>query len=156
MDGPQQHLLVFVSRRDAKTRCLSRRQEERLLHLLRDALSEAKSDWAIAVYSDLNLPPVTEAVRLFALASIVVGVHGAALSNVLFCRGGASLVEVTMRRAFGFPLGFRDYAHLAAAIGLRYWAVPLELDYSARVELPVPLLVRTAVLAAREMARQAE
>ena len=81
----------------------------------------------------------------------MIGVHGAALSNVVFSRSGAALIEVTMRRAFGYPVGFRDYAHLAAAMGLQYWAVPLDLVYSAQVELPVELLVQTVVRATEDM-----
>eukprot|EP00936_MAST-01D_sp_MAST-1D-sp1_P000341 g341.t1 len=99
--------------------------------------------------------PVLEQVRIFGEADIVVGVHGAALSNVVFSRSGAALVEVTMRRAFGYPVGFRDYAHLAAAMGLRYWAVPLNLVYSAQVELPVQLLVQTILCATYDVAGMA-
>ena len=69
---------------------------------------------------------------------MVFGVHGAALANALFCRDGAALVELTMRRrAYAFPTGFRDYAHLAAAMGLEYWPLPTDLEYARRVQLPV-------------------
>ena len=43
----------------------------------------------------------------------------------------------------------------AAAMGLRYWAVPLNLVYSAQVELPVQLLVQTVLCATDDVAGMA-
>ena len=79
------------------------------------------------------------ALGLFRNAAVVVGVHGAGLSNALFCRRGAALIELGFERQA--PAGAAEpddgdhsegvrwrrfggskphFAHLAAAAGLRY------------------------------------
>ena len=111
--------------------------EKAMLDDLRVVLSAAHSTAVEVVSFHGRETPFAEAVQVFGSADVVLGVHGAALSNAVFCRSGTALVEVTMRRGFGFPIGFRDYAHLAAALDLSYYAIPLDLDYSAKVQLPV-------------------
>ena len=59
---------------------------------------------------------LVEAAALFARSAVVVGVHGAALANVLFCVPGAALVELPMKEPC-----FRDYAHASMALGLQYF-----------------------------------
>ena len=122
--------------------------EKAMLDDLRVALSAAHSTAVEVVSFHGRETPFAEAVQVFGSADVVLGVHGAALSNAVFCRSGTALVEVTMRRGFGFPIGFRDYAHLAAALDLSYYAIPLDLDYSAKVQLPVKHIVDTVVVAA--------
>ena len=39
---------------------------------------------------------VVEQARIFSAAKIIVGIHGAALANVLFCQKGATLIEIFM------------------------------------------------------------
>ncbi|KAF4678082.1 hypothetical protein FOL47_005361 [Perkinsus chesapeaki] len=56
-----------------------------------------------------------EAVELFSRAAVVVGVHGAGLSNILFCRKGTAVIEL----GFATPLSWH-YMYLAEALGLRY------------------------------------
>ena len=57
-----------------------------------------------------------QAVARFSNARIVLGVHGAGLSNCVFSRVGTHLVEIGIGRV---PVAI-CYAHLAAAMGLRY------------------------------------
>ena len=79
-----------------------------------------------------------EAAAAFGAADVVVGVHGAALSNLVFCRQAAlnasaanvsavvvpaapppvALVEIALLE----PM-YRHFVHLAAALGVEYWAV---------------------------------
>ena len=83
-----------------------------------------------------NERTLRDAVRIFGAADVVVGVHGAALSNVVFCRQQqqeqhqqgsnataappppVALVEIALLE----PM-YRHFVHLAAALGLEYWAV---------------------------------
>ncbi|KAF4743343.1 hypothetical protein FOZ63_032267, partial [Perkinsus olseni] len=62
-----------------------------------------------------------EAVALFSRAAVVVGVHGAGLSNILFCKEGAAVVEL----GFANPLVWH-YMYIAEALGLRYERVLLD------------------------------
>lgn len=59
-------------------------------------------------------------ISLFGDVAVVVGVHGASLSNALFAAPGAPLVEVTLPEPFQPPPLFSD---LAAAMSLHYWPV---------------------------------
>eukprot|EP00300_Choanocystis_sp_HF-7_P012399 c17872_g1_i2.p1 GENE.c17872_g1_i2~~c17872_g1_i2.p1 ORF type:complete len:477 (+),score=84.65 c17872_g1_i2:933-2363(+) len=65
--------------------------------------------------------PNSDAIRLFARADAVVGVHGGALANAVVCREGALLLELAFRSPY-----VRHYAHLAQALNLRYSPVWLE------------------------------
>jgi capsular polysaccharide biosynthesis protein len=52
---------------------------------------------------------------LFAGASVIVAPHGAALANIVFCKPGTRVVEISTRA------GYRDwYWQLAAVAGLSY------------------------------------
>ena len=62
--------------------------------------------------------------RLYRRALVVVGVHGAALSNAIFCRPGTGVVELS----HALPAIGRPYASLAAALGLEYHSVGLLPD----------------------------
>ncbi|KAF4758106.1 hypothetical protein FOZ63_033394 [Perkinsus olseni] len=62
-----------------------------------------------------------EAVALFSRAAVVVGVHGAGLSNILFCKEGAAVVEL----GFANPLVWH-YMYIAKALELRYERVLLD------------------------------
>merc|ERR1712086_974009 len=59
-------------------------------------------------------------VAAFAKARAVVGVHGGALANILFCPSDAVVFEI------GFSTPFAGhYRHLAAALGLKMVLLPL-------------------------------
>jgi hypothetical protein len=62
---------------------------------------------------DLSL---SAALRLFMMADVVLGVHGAALANTLFSPPTTSVVEVALHQG-----SCRQYAALGAAMGLDYW-----------------------------------
>ena len=66
---------------------------------------------------------VADAVALFARAAAVVGVHGGALANVVFCAPSTAVVEIAPRSVQSW-----HYAHAAAALDLRYTRVHLEPD----------------------------
>ena len=101
--------------------------------------------------------------RLFHGAKVVLGVHGAAFSNIMFCKPNrTSIVEITFFDGYEFPVGkstnlspffstnldspflagFRDYAHLAHAFELLYRPFPLaNLSYSGSGYVPVDSIV---------------
>ena len=79
-----------------------------------------------ACFNLFSLPEaclIADTIELFARARIVVGVHGGALSNVLFCPKGALLVELTVDSPYT-----RHYEHAAVALGLEYVGIPLVRD----------------------------
>ena len=83
-----------------------------------------------------------DTVELFGTAALVVGVHGAGLANSLFCVKNAALLELSLPEP-----EFREYEHLAAALGLRYAASPLPpSNFEARA-WPKPSAVAAAAAA---------
>lgn len=59
--------------------------------------------------------PIDEQVRQFARAKVVIGNHGAALSNLMFCPTGAQVLEIQ-------PVTFPCFSNLAKRLGLKYRA----------------------------------
>ena len=76
--------------------------------------------------------------RLFNSASLIVGVHGAGLSNALFARAGTVLIEAV---GFGNPLCYMD---LAFTLGLEYHRIS---DYQVYNDVPKFAQTLGAVLA---------
>jgi hypothetical protein len=58
---------------------------------------------------------------MFAAADIVVGVHGAGLANILFCKPAAFVIELAVPQQHN-----HYYAYLAAAMQLRYRSLRLK------------------------------
>lgn len=66
-------------------------------------------------------------VALFAEASIVLGPHGAGLTNAAFCDPGSTLIEVrALNRASQSPSRNETYRRLAACCGLHYGCLMFE------------------------------
>jgi capsular polysaccharide biosynthesis protein len=59
-----------------------------------------------------------EQANLFAGASVIVAPHGAALANIVFCKPGTRVVEISTRAGYG-----DCYWQLAAVAGLSYEAM---------------------------------
>ena len=84
----------------------------------------------VTVGNDLS---VRDQVGAFAGAAVVVSVHGAQLTNLVWMRTGSAVVEVLVRTpirsnatrftGFAWPGLYikADYANLARAFSLRYW-----------------------------------
>eukprot|EP00899_Mesostigma_viride_P006057 jgi/Mesvir1/15452/Mv06632-RA.1 len=62
---------------------------------------------------------VRQQLRLFQDASLVIGVHGAGLANMVVCQEGTPIVELPR-----LPMHGNYFAHMAAALGLDYWVSP--------------------------------
>lgn len=102
---------IYISRAGASRRRLA--NEEELLPVLeRYGISCLRLE-------DLSFP---DQVRLFSGARLIVGLHGAGLTNAMWMSPGTAMLE----------LRFRGDAHnncyfsLAAALDLDYWYVPVE------------------------------
>jgi hypothetical protein len=74
---------------------------------------------------------------LFSGASVVIGVHGAGLANIVFARPGTAVLELTMH-----SVNMRMYAYAAAALDLDYRTIGMlpTSDYWSSVRMPVPEL----------------
>ena len=80
------------------------------------------------VYDDTDIPSYVDTQLLFKRAILVVGGHGAGLSNIAFCQPGTIVVEVqcdTVARPC--------FRNLAGKIGLRFVSLMSQLSTSGRV-----------------------
>lgn len=104
--------VVWVSRRGSRDR--------RILNEA-DVVQELRSrlDLDVVVWSGRE--GMQRAAELFGSAAVVVGSHGAGLSNMMLCQK-CSVVELSVKSA-----QMRYFAHLAAALGFEYEAL-LTLD----------------------------
>jgi hypothetical protein len=98
---------IFVSRAGASWRKLLNENE------VRDRLRELSFE--VVDFGKLSF---AEQIEVSAHASILVGVHGAGLTNMLFARPGLQVVEI---EETGFPNP--DYYLLASCLGHDYWLV---------------------------------
>jgi hypothetical protein len=74
---------IYVSRRDAKTRRLT--NESELIDLL--------MRYGFVVIEPGRMS-VTQQVRAFAEADVIIGLHGAGLANIVFCQKGTTVIEI--------------------------------------------------------------
>jgi capsular polysaccharide biosynthesis protein len=63
----------------------------------------------------LETLPVREQLEAFAAAAVVVGVHGAGLTNLVACRPGATVLELLPGEG-----PFNHYFLMASVLGLRH------------------------------------
>lgn len=84
------------------------------------------------IFKDNPLPPVEEARRQFNRAAIVIGPHGAGLSNLLFCQPGTLVVEGLCNP----PHTNMCYTRLAQLLGLRYYALLSRGGCEGHVDIP--------------------
>ena len=111
---------MYASRGDAAMRNLD--DEEGLEAALREAAEAAGLEY-LRFDGDGAQGGVRAAAAIFGGAAVVAGVHGGALANLVFCRAGALVMELS----FGDPFT-QHYAHAATALGLRHMALPLAAD----------------------------
>lgn len=103
---------LYVARTDAKTRRM--RNEDGLIAEL-----ETRG-FKIVVPGSLSF---SEQARLFRGADLVVGTHGAGMTNIAFCEPGAVVYEI-------LPAHYTNaiFCNLAHTCALRYWADAFEDD----------------------------
>ena len=64
-------------------------------------------------------PPLAKQIELFRCARLVIGPHGAGLTNLVFCAPGTRVIEFPV-----VPTVLNHYGHLSMALDLEYWQVP--------------------------------
>ena len=99
--------VIYASRSGEKSRRLSVSLETRLLTNI------SKVSKVVEFHGSSLI--MEKAIVLFSGASVVMGVHGAALSNILFCKPKTLVVEL----GFETPISMH-FEHAAKALGLRY------------------------------------
>lgn len=74
-----------------------------------------------------NSQSFEEALALFSRADVVIGVHGGALSNIIACKPGTTLIEI------GFQAdAAQHYQHMALSLGMVYRRVRVVADAHGR------------------------
>eukprot|EP01061_Rhynchopus_euleeides_P023245 TRINITY_DN37906_c0_g1_i1.p1 TRINITY_DN37906_c0_g1~~TRINITY_DN37906_c0_g1_i1.p1 ORF type:complete len:697 (+),score=290.36 TRINITY_DN37906_c0_g1_i1:148-2091(+) len=112
---PERDTVIYLSRKDTKMRKL--KQDNAVFESVQ-AVAEAAGYKVLRISSGLD---AEEAVKAFMRARMVVGVHGGALGNTVFCQPGTVVVE------FGFDTPYsHDFVHLSAHLGLEHHLYPLE------------------------------
>jgi len=96
--------LVFVSRRDSNLRVMHNEAE------LEQALRPLGFTTFVA-----GEAPVAEQIRAFSRARVIVGAHGAGLTNLMFAPPGAFVLEI----ATPGSVGMAEFRYIAAAMGQR-------------------------------------
>jgi hypothetical protein len=96
--------LVFVSRRDSNLRVMHNEAE----------LEEALKPLGFATFV-AGEAPVTEQIRVFSRARVIVGAHGAGLTNLIFAPPGAFVLEI----ATPGSAGMEEFRFIAGALGQR-------------------------------------
>ena len=101
----------------------------------------------LEVLTFLGNEPLLEQARAFGRARLVIGPHGAGLSNILFCRQNSSIIEYLSARPSGQLLTSALYANLAQILDLDYWVIPAFADRGKFDDIGPEQVLETAELA---------
>jgi tetratricopeptide (TPR) repeat protein len=109
---------------------ISRKQRRRVIN--EDELVAVLSKFGFKSIAPESLS-VAEQVSLFAAAEVVIGAHGAALTNTVFCSPGTKVIEI-----FAPDYVNPCYRKLSSQVGLEYWEFigerVLDLDSDSQQE----------------------
>jgi tetratricopeptide (TPR) repeat protein/capsular polysaccharide biosynthesis protein len=92
---------------------ISRKQRRRVIN--EDELVAVLSEFGFKSIAPESLS-VAEQISLFAAAEVVIGAHGAALTNTVFCSPGTKVIEI-----FAPDYVNPCYRKLSSQVGLEYW-----------------------------------
>ena len=112
---------VYVTRNGTRSQMRMVEGSHRLVDVLRTELGAG----AVTVFEGHRLP-FREQMAVFQRAQLIVGAHGAGLTNAIFASPASSgtpaatLVELPLRNAPTYAY----FGHIAAAVGLDYWVLP--------------------------------
>jgi tetratricopeptide (TPR) repeat protein len=111
---------------------ISRKEKRRVIN--EDELVAVLSKFGFKSIAPESLS-VAEQISLFAAAEVVIGAHGAALTNTVFCSPGTKVIEI-----FSPDYVNPCYRKLSSQVGLEYWefigerVLELDLDSQPRGE----------------------
>ena len=128
--------VLYVGRNSSSSRHLE--GEWQLLESIRDVLDRSSSahgnhKWELEVFDD-GISGMRRAREQFLKASIIVGIHGAGLANLVFSRQHTKVIEI----GFQSPAA-EHYRHAALAMNMEYRWIPLESDVHAMAKKEVTL-----------------
>lgn len=106
-------LIIIVSRSDQETRRLS--NENAMVAALKAAFPMEK----FLIVKQSDTPAGLYTLEIFRRAKIILGPHGAGLSNMVFAAPGTTLIEIVFLHAMPLP-----FWHTAAALNQTYWMIP--------------------------------
>lgn len=110
---------IFISRKDSDGRQATNEDE----------LFDYFKQYGFERY-ELNKLPYEQQVALFAQAEIVVGVHGAGLSNIVYCNPEAVIIEVLQKRYDA------TFWYLAQEMNLKHYVIKTVETNFAKVPTP--------------------
>lgn len=121
-EPPPAHRKLFIERRVSQNHCSDRHiQPREAFHNFIESLG-----YTIIYPESLS---VHDQIQLFRSASVVAGVHGAGLSNLIFMHPSAKVIEIRHQRA-SYPF----FRNLAQAAGISYEAIRLNGSLSIEEE----------------------
>jgi len=121
----EENVLLYVGRNGTNTRRLE--AEYQLVDRLKRVVASASGNvpWRFEIFDD-GKHGMMETIKTFSTATLIVGIHGSGMSNVLFSKKGTTLIEI------GFTsIAAKHYEHAGLALGLDYVFVSLEADVHA-------------------------
>ena len=112
----EQDYVIFLGRKDTSMRKLENSEE--VIDLLKDFAAQRQLQ-----FYDFSKPlkSVKETRKLFEHARMIVGVHGGALTNTIFCKPATMIVELGFQTPYA-----HDYIHMSAALHYSHHLVLLE------------------------------
>lgn len=101
------------------------------MHILKDALE--KRGW---IAMDLETVPFAVQIALFANADCIVAEHGAALTNLVWCRPGSKVLELC-------PANFLNgcFEGISLCVGIDHHFEIFPADHLSRFAVPLPALL---------------
>lgn len=126
--------VLFLSREFQTTRSLPGEAGERFLQLLNETLRSSSSRLGLRVFRKRSgvegKSGVDKDAQLFRGAAAVIGIHGGAFQNLIFCLPGTVVIEI---HSINFE-GRLQFTSMAYAQGHRYYAyIPSQGPWSVRL-----------------------
>jgi hypothetical protein len=133
----EENVLLYVGRNGTSTRRLD--AEYQLVDRLKRLVAASSVDnvggrpWRFKTFDD-GKNGMLETMKTFSTASLIVGIHGSGMSNVLFSKKGTPVIEI------GFTsIAAKHYEHASLALGMEYTFFGLEADVHAMGSTKVQL-----------------
>ena len=126
-DKKKQWTLVYIDRATKNGRVLTPRLTiSELLNMVASPTSSEvnESSWVVRLHGEHKMT-LKSTVELFQCADVILGMHGAGLSNLLFAKKGTVLVELTPkdRRFYVNSSTYSHYVDLAKSLHIEHVAV---------------------------------